>query len=204
MIEFIVEFMTRYGYLGVFALMALENLFPPIPSEMIMPLAGLTAAEGSMNIVATVVAGTTGSVLGTLPWYYAGSYFGIDRLKRIAGQHGRFLTMTPDDVERAQGFFQVHGHKAVFIGRLVPAVRTLISVPAGIAKLSLMRYLIYSTAGSLIWTGALAAAGFLLQSQYDQVSKYIDPVSKAIVGILVVFYLYRVATYKKAKINSET
>jgi membrane protein DedA with SNARE-associated domain len=199
MFEFIVEFMARHGYLGVSALMALENLFPPIPSEMIMPFAGFTAAKGSMNIVAVVAAGATGSIIGTLPWYYAGRLLGMERLKRAAVQHGRWLTVTSDDVESAQRFFQRHGRKAVLLGRLVPAVRTLISVPAGIARMPLLQYLAYSTAGSLLWTGLLAAAGFILQAQYELVSKYVDPVSKTIVGIIIAVYLYRVVTYRQEK-----
>ena len=196
MFDFIVEFMSRGGYLGVFALMALENIFPPIPSEMIMPLAGFIAARGEFNVVFLLVAGTAGSVIGTLPWYYAGRLCGKERLKKLANRHGRWLTVTPGDLDKALNSFQRHGRKAVFFGRLIPAIRTLISVPAGIAGMPLVQYLAYSTAGSLVWTGLLVAAGFVLKSQYELVGKYVDPISKVIVGAIVVFYIYRVVTFR--------
>jgi membrane protein DedA with SNARE-associated domain len=204
MFEHIVQFLSQSGYFGVFALMALENIFPPIPSEMIMPMAGFAAARGELNIVAVLIAGVAGSVVGTLPWYYAGHYYGKERLKTMASRHGRWLTVGPDDIEKALDAFQKHGRKAVFFGRLVPAIRTLISVPAGIGKMSMVKYLLYSTAGSLIWTGLLAAAGYLLQAEYQLVAKYVDPVSKMIVGIIVAFYLYRVVTYRSEKSHSES
>jgi membrane protein DedA with SNARE-associated domain len=196
MFEFIVQFISQSGYFGVFALMAIENIFPPIPSEMIMPLAGFTAARGDLNVVAVLVAGTAGSVVGTLPWYYAGKFLGKERLKHLASRHGRWLTVSPNDIEKALHTFNRHGRKAVFFGRLVPAIRTLISVPAGIADMPLLQFLTYSIAGSVIWTGLLTAAGFMLQEQYRLVADYVDPVSKAIVGAIIAAYLYRLVTHR--------
>jgi membrane protein DedA with SNARE-associated domain len=199
MFEFIVQFMSQSGYIGVFALMALENIFPPIPSEMIMPLAGFSAARGDMNVVGVLIAGTAGSILGTLPWYYAGKLLGKERLKRLANRHGRWLTVSADDIEKALTTFHRHGRKAVFFGRLVPAIRTLISVPAGIADMHILQFLTYSIAGSVIWTGLLTAAGFMLEAQYTLVAEYVDPVSKAIVGLIVAAYLYRLVTHRSSK-----
>jgi len=197
MFDFIVRFITEHGYLAVFALMAAENIFPPIPSELIMPLAGFTAASGKLSLFAVLLAGTAGSVAGSAPWYYAARLYGRKRLRALAGKHGRWLTVGPDDIDKALQAFERHGRKAVLFGRLVPAVRTLISVPAGIAAMSLPRYLAYSAIGSLIWSCLLAGAGYLLEAQYDTVARYLDPVSKAIVGFLTATYLYRLATYKK-------
>lgn len=197
MFDFIVRFIADHGYLAVFALMAVENIFPPIPSELIMPLAGFTAASGKLNLFAVLLAGTAGSVAGTAPWYYAGRLYGRKRLRRFAGKHGRWLTLRPDDIDKALQAFERHGRKAVLFGRLVPAVRTLISVPAGIADMSLPRYMAYSAIGSLVWASLLAGAGYLLEAQYDTVARYVDPVSKAIVGLLAAVYLYRLATYRK-------
>lgn len=196
MFEFIVQFVSQSGYFGVFALMALENLFPPIPSEMIMPLAGFAAARGDLNVIMVVIAGTAGSVIGALPWYYAGLLFGQNRMKRIAGKHGRWLTLSPDDVDKALHTFDRHGRKAVFFGRLVPAIRTLISVPAGIARMSMVPFLAFSTAGSLIWTSLLAAAGFILQAQYTLVADYLDPGSKIVLGAIIAVYVYRLVTHR--------
>lgn len=199
MFDFIVDFVSQGGYLGVFLLMAAENIFPPIPSEMIMPLAGFVAARGELNIILVLLAGTAGSVIGALPWYYAGRLFGHERIRRIAGRHGRWFTVTPNEVDRALETFKRHGRKAVFFGRLVPAIRTLISVPAGVAHMPMIPFLAYSTAGSLIWTALLAAAGFVLQAQYTLVAEYLDPGSKIVVGLVLAVYLYRLVTHNVRK-----
>ncbi|MEW6023524.1 MAG: DedA family protein [Pseudomonadota bacterium] len=202
MFDFITNFLEKSGYLGVFALMALENIFPPIPSEMIMPFAGFVAARGDLNVVGVLVAGTAGSVVGALPWYYAAKVYGCERLKKLAGNHARWLTITPDDIDKALDAFHKHGKKAVLFGRLVPAVRTLISVPAGLGNMNLGQFLLYSTIGSLAWTGLLTAAGFMLEDNYKDVAKYVDPVSKTILGAMLAWYLYRVVTYKPAAKDS--
>ena len=196
MFEFITGFLEKSGYLGVFALMALENIFPPIPSEMIMPFAGFVVARGDLNLVGVLLAGTAGSVAGALPWYYAAKIYGCERLKHLAEHHGRWLTIGPDDVDKALDAFRHHGRKTVLFGRLVPAVRTLISVPAGLANMSMAQFLLYSSIGSLVWTGLLMGAGFLLEDKYTEVAKYVDPVSKGILGLLLAAYVYRVVTYR--------
>jgi membrane protein DedA with SNARE-associated domain len=196
MFEFITNFLRDSGYVGVFALMALENIFPPIPSEMIMPFAGFVVARGELGLVGVLVAGTLGSVAGALPWYYLAKVYGRDRLKKLAARRGRWLTVTPQDIDNSLQAFDKHGGKAVLFGRLVPAVRTLISAPAGIAEMPLPKFLLYSTVGSLAWAGLLAATGFLLEDKYTEVAKYVDPVSKVILAILLAWYLYRVASYR--------
>jgi len=197
--DFITEFMQNSGYFGVFALMALENIFPPIPSELIMPFAGFVAARGDLSVAGVLVAGTAGSVAGALPWYYAGKVYGKERLEKLADKHARWLTVTHGDIEHAMDAFEKHGKKVVLLGRLIPAIRTLISVPAGLAKMPLAQFLLYSTVGSLLWTGILTGAGYLLESQYERVADYVDPVSKAVLIGLVGWYLYRVATFKSRK-----
>ena len=197
MFDFITEFMQSGGYLAVFALMALENIFPPIPSELIMPFAGFVAARGDLNVFGVLIAGTAGSVAGALPWYYAGKVYGKDRLEKFADKHARWLTVTHGDIEHAMESFEKHGRKVVLFGRLIPAIRTLISVPAGLAGMPMGQFLLYSTVGSLVWTGILTAAGYMLESQYERVAQYVDPVSKAILIGLLGWYLYRVATFKK-------
>jgi membrane protein DedA with SNARE-associated domain len=199
MFEFITNFLRDSGYLGVFALMALENIFPPIPSEMIMPFAGFVVARGELGLVGVLAAGTLGSVAGALPWYYLAKVYGRDRLKKLAARRGRWLTVTPQDIDDSLQAFDKHGGKAVLFGRLVPAVRTLISAPAGIAEMPLPKFLLYSTVGSLTWTGLLTATGFLLEDKYTEVVKYVDPVSKVILAILLAWYLYRVASYRPRK-----
>lgn len=196
MFNFVVDLITRTGYFGVFLLMALENIFPPIPSEIIMPFAGIVVSKGDLNLVLVLLAGTAGSVAGALPWYYAGKWLGKERLERLATKHGRWLTVSVVEIEKSVDAFHRHGKKAVLFGRLIPAVRTLISVPAGIAEMKLLTFLTYTTAGSLVWTSVLTGAGHLLQKNYMTVGAYVDPASKAIVGALVVAYVYRIITHR--------
>jgi membrane protein DedA with SNARE-associated domain len=197
MFDWIVSTVEQAGYLGIALLMFAENLFPSIPSELIMPLAGFTAARGELEIALIVVAGTAGSLMGALLWYYVGRWLGYGRLRRLAARHGRWLTLSPGELDQARAWFRLHCGKAVFFGRLVPAVRTLISVPAGIAGMALVPFLAYSTAGSALWTGLLAMAGYLLEDQYEEVSSYLNPASNVIVAIIAVWYIYRVATFRR-------
>ena len=195
MFDWIVSFMDAAGLAGVALLMLLENVFPPIPSELVMPLAGFAAARGDMSLGGAVAAGTAGSVAGAWLWYWAGRRLGGARLKRLAARHGRWLTLSPAEIERAEAWFRRHGHVAVLLGRLVPAVRTLISVPAGIAGMGLAPFLLYSAFGTVLWTGLLAGAGYVLEGQYDRVAAWMNPVSNVVVAGLAGWYLWRVATY---------
>lgn len=196
MFDWITGFLQQTGYIGLVLLMLLENVFPPIPSELIMPLAGFSAARGDLSLPLVIVAGTIGSVAGALVWYYAARALGLHRLKSVAARHGRWLTLEPRQIDHASAWFRRHSGKSVFLGRLAPGVRTLISVPAGIAEMPLGRFLTYSTLGSAVWTGLLAVSGFLLQGQYEKASAWIDPVSNGIVALLVIFYLYRIITFQ--------
>ncbi|MDT1061694.1 DedA family protein [Paracoccus sp. CPCC 101403] len=196
MFDWVVSTIDSWGYLGVLLLMLAENVFPPIPSEIIMPLAGFLAGRGDLSLGLTILMGTIGSVLGTLMWYLIAMWIGEARLRHFAARHGRWLTMSPSDIDTAQGWFDRHGAAAVFFGRMLPTIRTLISVPAGISHLPFWKFLIYTTFGSAIWTGGLTVAGLLLHENYALVGDYVDPVSKLIVLVVVVIYLYRVFTWK--------
>jgi membrane protein DedA with SNARE-associated domain len=194
MFDWVTGFVERAGYWGIALLMLAENVFPPIPSELIMPLAGFSAAKGSLSFIGVVLAGVAGSILGTVLWYAVGRWLGCERLKRFAARHGRWLTLSPDEVNQAQAWFARHGGKAVLIGRLVPGVRTLISVPAGVADMPLAPFLIYSAVGTAAWSSLLAAGGYFLESQYGTVAAFLNPVSNVVFGLIVVWYLYRVVT----------
>lgn len=191
MFEWIVGIVDRAGYLGVFILMFAENIFPPIPSELIMPLAGFHCARGDMNPVGAVIAGTLGSVAGALPWYWAGRILGKPRIDRLVERHGAFLTIDPPDVDRAEAWLRRHGWSAVFFGRLAPLVRTVISLPAGIARMPLWGFLALTALGSAIWVAALTAAGYVLNSQYERVQHWLDPVTTAIIAGAVALYAFR-------------
>ncbi|WP_188076323.1 MULTISPECIES: DedA family protein [Aurantimonas] len=201
---FVRSMMETLGPFGIALLMFLENVFPPIPSELIMPLAGYQSASGQMSLVTVILAGTVGSLLGVIPWYYAGRFVGERRLKRFTERHGRWLTMAPEDVDAADRWFRKYGIAAVLFGRLVPAVRTLISVPAGIAKMSFLTFLIFSAIGSAAWTTLLAYAGYALGQNYEAVESYVGPVSNAVLIAIVGFYIYRVATFDRSHTRAET
>ena len=196
MAQWIIGFIEQHGYFGIAALMVLENVFPPIPSELIMPFAGFAAARGNLSTTGVVVAGTVGSLLGTLPWYVAGRLLSLERLKAWSSRYGRWLTVSPSDIGKAEQWFQRRGASAVFLGRMVPAVRSVISAPAGLTKMGLSRFLLWSLAGSLLWVGVLVAAGFLLEGQYDRVGHWLDPVTKVILGVALLVYFYRVLTFR--------
>ena len=193
-IETIVE---TTGVFGIAFLMFLENVFPPIPSELIMPLAGYVAAKGDASIVLVVVAGTFGSLAGATFWYGLGRLVDHERMKRLADRHGRLLTMTRRDIERADEWFDAHGHYAVLFGRLVPTVRTLISIPAGLSEMPLMRFLVFSGIGTAIWTTLLALFGYAVGGRYRELESWIDPISYGVIALIVAIYLWRVLTFKQ-------
>jgi membrane protein DedA with SNARE-associated domain len=196
MFQLILWMIENGGYAGIFLLMVAENIFPPIPSEVIIPLSGFAAAKGDLNILGVVLATTLGGLVGTIPWYFLGRLFGITRLKRLSFKYGRVMTVTADDIDSVQAWFLRHGHLAVFFGRLVPTVRSLISVPAGIAKMPFTRFMIYSFFGTLIWNSFLLFFGYVLESQYEAMSNIIDFVSNFIIIAFISIYIYRVITFK--------
>lgn len=187
------------GYMGIVALMFIENVFPPIPSEVIMPLAGYLATEGKFAFAGVVIAGTVGSVLGALPLYYLGCYIGAERLESFADRHGRWLALSSDDLAKAERWFERHGGTAVFLCRLIPGVRSLISIPAGIYRMQLVPFLLYTSAGAAIWTTLLAYLGFLLGNNFTKVGEYLDPISWVVLAIIVIWYVARVVRQKGAQ-----
>ncbi|WP_019587100.1 DedA family protein [Deinococcus apachensis] len=186
MVDWVQNLMDSLGYLGILLLMIVENLFPPIPSELIMPSAGFAAARGDMNILIVIAVGTLGSVVGTLPLYYIGRAFGEERLVKWADRHGKWLTLSGKDIRKADDWFDRHGTKAVLFGRMVPGIRSLLSLPAGMSEMPMPKFLLYSAIGSGLWASALAGAGYLLGENYDQVEQYVGPASKIILGVVVV------------------
>ena len=192
MATWVMSIMQSLGYPGLALLMFIENVFPPIPSELIMPLAGYLAAQGKLSFAGVVGAGTVGSVLGALPLYWIGFKLGKSRLEWLAERHGRWLTISAEDIDRADDWFGSHGTKAVFVGRLIPGIRSLIAIPAGLHEMAIAPFLIYTTIGSALWTTALAGAGYMLGASFREVEKYLDPVSWIVFGGLLVGYVWRV------------
>lgn len=199
MLKWITSIINSLGYLGIALLMFLENIFPPIPSEVIMPLAGFTATQGKLKFAYMVVAGTVGSLVGALLWYYAGKHLGEDRLKALADKYGKWLTLSSKDIEKSKKWFDKHGGFAVFFGRLVPGVRTLISVPAGISSMHLVPFLIYSTLGTALWVGLLTYAGYVLGQNYKLVEKFLGPASTIVIVALIIAFGVWIVRRKKTK-----
>ena len=184
-----VEANPTAGYAAIFAAMFLENLFPPIPSELIMPLGGFYVRGGQLALVPVVLAGLLGTVLGALPWYGIGRLVNEQRLERWLERHGRWIGISPQELQRSHTWFNRHGTALVFWGRLIPGIRTLISVPAGSEMMPFVPFLIWTTAGSLIWTLLLTLAGFGLGEAYTNVEVWLDPVAKVIKVVLVLAVL---------------
>jgi membrane protein DedA with SNARE-associated domain len=197
MTDWITGLIEQMGYFGIALLMFLENLFPPLPSEVIMPMAGFTASKSELSIVGVLLAGTVGTLSGALFWYAVAKKLGEERLKRWADQHGRWITLSPEDLEKLDKWFEAHSRWAVPLGHLVPGVRTLISIPAGIFGMGLLRFVILTLLGAGAWTSALGLAGYALGSSYGQVEQYLGPASTAIMAAILLWYLYRVATFRR-------
>ncbi len=207
MSDWIVRLIEQSGYLGVGFLMFLETVFPPIPSEVIMSIAGVAAGQGKLGLGGVIAAGTTGAMLGNILWYLAARALGIVRLKPIIQRWGRWLTMSWTEVQRAERWFGLHGTFFVFLGRMLPTVRSLVSVPAGLLKMRFRNFLLASTLGTAGWTAMLAYAGFKLGENVADIDALIGPASNAILVILVLGYFYRVWTHRGQKpdpIESET
>ena len=198
MSDWVIRMIEDAGYLGVGFLMFLETVFPPIPSEVIMSVAGVTAAKGQMSLVLAIVSGTAGAMLGNIFWYLVARALGIIRLRPFIERHGRWLTLNWREVERAEGWFRQYGTFFVFLGRMLPTVRSLVSVPAGLLKMRFRTFFFYSTLGTAGWTAAIAVAGYKLRERFAEVDQWLGPASNAILVTLVLGYLWRLITYRPA------
>ncbi|UTO04758.1 DedA family protein [Moraxella sp. FZLJ2107] len=190
--DWVLLMMDKLGLFGVALMMFLENVFPPIPSELIMPAAGFAAAMGRMELWLVIAAGTAGSVIGALPLYYLGTLLDEQRLFALTDKYGKYLLLTRDDIIKAQSWFDRYGNSVIFFGRMIPAIRSLISIPAGMARMPMLPFLLLTTLGSAIWSALLAYAGFVLGANYQKVADYIAPISSAvgwIVGVALLFII---------------
>ncbi len=189
--DWIVEIISRLGYVGIGFLMLLENVFPPLPSEFIMPLAGFAASQGRINLVGSIAAGVVGSWLGTLPWYFIGVKWGRTRSLEFLSKYSRWTRITRQDLEKAEHWFLSHGRPSLLFGRLIPGIRTVISLPAGITRVPFFEYTIYTLIGTLFWNSFLGGAGYILGSQYHLVERFVGPISLIILGAIALFLLLR-------------
>jgi membrane protein DedA with SNARE-associated domain len=194
--QFILDWIAWGGYLGIFLLMALENVVPPIPSEVIMGFGGIAVAHGRMAMLPLLLWGTAGTTAGNVFWYVIGRRMGYARFRPFVERHGRWLTMEWEDVERLHLFFVKRGGWVVFVFRFLPTFRTMISLPAGMTGMPWWKFLAWTFAGSIIWNGVLAAAGYWLGTRFDTLDRYVGPAGIALTALAAAAYLYRVVTWK--------
>ncbi|MBN2632190.1 MAG: DedA family protein [Bacteroidales bacterium] len=193
-------YMANLSYLTVFLLMVIESSFIPFPSEVVIPFAAYKAAEGGMNVFGVVIAGTLGAVAGALINYYLSKYLGRPIVYKLAGSKvGRLLLLSEKKVEHAEDYFNRNGNTSTFIGRLVPAVRQLISIPAGLARMNIRNFIIYTTAGAAIWNIILAVIGYFAYEIKDRILPYLDDVLIAIgAGFIIYLTVKALRNRKKA------
>lgn len=199
--QIIQDIIIAIGYPGITGIMFTENIFPPIPSELVMPFAGFLVGRGELSFIGIWIAGTLGSVLGAMVLYYLGMWAGDVVIRRFLTRYGRWLTLSEADYDRSLRFFARYGEWVVFFGRCIPIIRSLISLPAGAEHMPLPRFLLFTTIGSAIWTGILSYAGTVLGENWEQVitfvEQYQDVVMVAMVGLGVAFLAwlgYRILT----------
>jgi membrane protein DedA with SNARE-associated domain len=186
------------GLAGVFLLMVAENLFPPMPSEVIMPLAGFAAARGQMSILGVLLAGTAGSVVGNAVWFEAARAFGAARMRRIADRFGRHVGLGPEIIAKAEVALRRNGPAAVFLARMMPGIRTGISIPAGLVELPRVVFYTWTTLGTALWTGGLALAGYALEEHFHLVEAWAGPV-----GLGVMLAVFGALGWKWWKVRRE-
>ena len=199
MFEWIANTIERLGYWGIAGLTLLENIVPPIPSEVVVPMAGFVAAKGGLSFWGVVAAGSIGALTGAIAWYAAARSIGAKRLRRWVDAHGHWVTLTCEDIDKAEQWFERHGPWAVLLGRLVPGVRTFISVPAGFSGMPAASFVIYSAIGTIVWTLALAWAGTVLESNFEVVGNYIDRVTTVLLVAFVIYLAWRYVKVFRAR-----
>lgn len=188
--QWVEQIILTLGYGGIALVMLLENLFPPIPSELVMPFGGFLAAQGQLSVFWVIAAGTVGSVLGAVALYEVGRMFGERRVRAIIDRYGRWLGVDGQDFDRAVHAFERHGQAIVFFGRLIPLIRSLISIPAGVRKMPLPTFLLFTTLGSAAWNTALTYAGMVLGQNWQAVLDVIKRYQQVVIVALVILFVW--------------
>jgi membrane protein DedA with SNARE-associated domain len=197
MADWVIRLIEQSGYAGIALLMFLETVFPPVPSEVIMPIAGVAAASGSMTLSGVIASGTAGAMAGNFFWYLVARWVGLKRFRPFIEKHGRWLTLDWYDVEKVQRLFGRFGPVLVGIGRMMPTIRSVISIPAGLVHMRLRQFLFWSTVGTAGWSAILAIAGYVLKQQFGDIEQVLGPLSSGVIALIVVFYVWRQLTWHK-------
>lgn len=202
--QFILHIIEQFGYFGVFFLILIENVFPPIPSEVILLFSGFFSSYTSLSVFYMILASTLGSFLGAIILYYIGKIFNKERLKKIVnGRLGKILFLKENDIEKADEWFDNKGNKSVFFCRFVPIVRSLISIPAGMSEMPMGKFIIYTICGSMIWNTVLICLGYRLGSNWEYVLTILDKYQIIVIVILVIIFGYVIIKFYRKKRKSK-
>ncbi len=203
--EIILSIMNQFGYIGVLLLIAIENVFPPIPSEVILLFGGFMTTYTELNVIGMIIFSTLGSLIGAIVLYYIGKILNKERLKKIvSGKVGKILRLKNEDIEKADHWFDTKGNKTVFFCRFIPIVRSLISIPAGMSEMPMLKFLIYTTFGSLIWNTVLVVIGNRVGENWTSILDILDKYSHIVLVLLIIIaivciYLFYSKKLKKNK-----
>lgn len=202
--QFILHIIEQSGYFGVFFLILLENVFPPIPSEVILLFSGFFSSYTSLSVFYMILASTLGSFLGAIILYYIGKIFNKERLKKIVnGRLGKILFLKENDIDKADEWFDNKGNKSVFFCRFVPIVRSLISIPAGMSEMPMGKFIIYTICGSMIWNTVLICLGYGLGSNWEYVLTILDKYQMVVIIILIIILGYVIIKFYRKKRKSK-
>ena len=201
--EIMLSIMEQFGYLGVFLLIAIENIFPPIPSEVVLLFGGFMTTYTGLNVVTMIIAATLGSLVGAIVLYYIGKIFNKERLKKIvSGKVGKILRLKAEDIEKADKWFDEKGNKTVFFCRFIPIVRSLISIPAGMSEMPMGKFLIYTIAGSTIWNTVLLVMGSIVGENWENMLNIFDQYSHITLIVLVIIFIVACVIFYNKKTNN--
>lgn len=199
----IISMMNKFGYFGILLLIAIENIFPPIPSEVILGFGGFMTTYTNLNIVGVIAFATVGSIIGAIALYLIGKILNRERLAKIVrGKIGKILFLKEEDIEKAYGWFDNKGYKTVFFCRFVPIVRSLISIPAGMSEMKMPKFLLYTTIGSLIWNTVLVIIGSLLGDNWEKLVVVMDEYSTIALILIIILFVVLVFMFYKNKIKN--
>ena len=202
--QFILHIIEQFGYFGVFFLILIENVFPPIPSEVILLISGFFSSYTSLSVFYMILASTLGSFLGAIILYYIGKIFNKERLKKIVnGRLGKILFLKENDIDKADEWFDNKGNKSVFFCRFVPIVRSLISIPAGMSEMPMGKFIIYTICGSMIWNTVLICLGYKLGDNWEYVLTILDKYQMVVIVILVIIFGYVIIKFYRKKRKSK-
>ena len=202
--EFVISIMNQFGYFGIFFLIFIENIFPPIPSEVVLLFGGFMTTYSKLNLFGMVIFSTLGSTVGAIVLYYVGKILNKERLKKIvSGKIGKILRLKASDIEKADKWFDTKGNKTVFFCRFIPVVRSLISIPAGMSEMIMSKFLLYTITGSLIWNTVLLFVGSKVGENWKKIEQMMNQYSHIILIILIIafigFVIYHFSRKKKKK-----